>query len=178
MGESGPPPHIAAKILGHIDLNTTMGQAIYPEDVITGHRGFIARRRALRPGEEYRDLSAAEWEEFLSLELRKVELGVCTRDFGTPCLHEHACIRCPALRPDPARRPRLEDILASLRARLAEAHQQGWGGEIAGLEVSIAAAGQKLSAMDQLAARHRVTHLGMPDFRPAARRSSGAGGEP
>ncbi len=90
---AGLPPHIAAKILGHIDLNTTMGYAaIYPEDVITGHRAFIARRRTLRPGEEYRDLSPAEWDEFLGhFELRKVELGVCTRDFGTPCVHEHAC---------------------------------------------------------------------------------------
>ncbi|MBV9857128.1 MAG: site-specific integrase [Streptosporangiaceae bacterium] len=175
---AGLPPHIAAKILGHIDLNTTMGYAtIYPEDVITGHRAFIARRRTLRPGEEYRDLSPAEWDEFLGhFELRKVELGVCTRDFGTPCVHEHACIRCPALRPDPAQRPRLADILASLRARLAEAREQGWGGEVAGLEVSIAAAGQKLQAMDQLAARHQVTHLGMPDFRPAVGRSSGAAG--
>jgi hypothetical protein len=177
---AGLPPHIAAKILGHIDLNTTMGYAaIYPEDVITGHRAFIARRRALRPGEEYRDLSPAEWDEFLGhFELRKVELGVCTRDFGTPCIHEHACIRCPALRPDPAQRHRLEDILASLRARLAEAREQGWGGEIAGLEVSITAAGHKLQAMDQLATRHQVTHLGMPDFRPAVGRSSGNGAGP
>ena len=56
--------------------------------------------------------------------------------------------------------------MANLRARLAEAREQGWGGEIAGLEVNIAAAGQKLAAMDQLAARHQVTHLGMPDFTP------------
>jgi hypothetical protein len=157
----------------------TVPLAIYPEDVITGHRAFIARRRTLRPGEEYRDLSPAEWDEFLGhFELRKVELGVCTRDFGTPCVHEHACIRCPAPRPDPAQRHRLEDILASLRARVAEAREQGWGGEIAELEVSIAAAGQKLAAMDQMAARHQVTHLGMPDFRPSAGRSSGAEGRP
>ena len=103
---------------------------------------------------------------------------MCTRDFGTPCVHEHACIRCPALRPDPAQRHRLEDILASLRARLAEAREQGWGGEIAGLEVSIAAAGQKIAAMGQMAARHQVTHLGMPDFRPSTGRSSGAAGGP
>jgi hypothetical protein len=65
-----------------------------------------------------------------------------------------------------------------LLARLAEAREQGWGGEIAGLEVSIAAAGQKPAAMDQMAARHQVTHKGMPDFRPSACRSSGAAGRP
>jgi hypothetical protein len=69
--------------------------------------------------------------------------------------------------------------LASVRrSRRARARGQGWGGEIAELEVSIAAAGQKLQAMDQLAARHQVTHLGMPDFRPAVGRSSGTGGGP
>lgn len=163
---AGLPPHIAAKILGHVDLNTTLGYAaIYPEDVITHHRAFIARRRSLRPSEEYRDLTPTEWDEFLAhFELRKVELGVCTRDFGTPCVHEHACIRCPALRPDPAQQPRLEVILANLHDRKTEAENQGWGGEIAGLEVSIAAAEHKLAAMRDLAARHQVTHLGMPDF--------------
>lgn len=90
---------------------------------------------------------------------------VCTRDFGTPCVHEHACVRCPALRPDPAQQPRLEVILANLRDHNAEAETQGWRGEIAGLEISIAAAEQKLGVMRELGARHRVTHLGMPDFR-------------
>src|SRR5208282_1612061 len=101
---SGLPPHIAAKILGHADLGTTMGYAaIYSEDVVAHHRAFIARRRALRPGEEYRDLTPEEWDQFLHhFELRKVALGVCTRDFGTPCVHEHSCVRCPQLRPDPA----------------------------------------------------------------------------
>ena len=89
---SGLPPHIAAKIAGHRVLDTTMGYAaIYPEDVITHHRAFIARRRAERPSEEYRELNAAEWQEFLAhFELRKVALGVCGRDYGTPCAHENA----------------------------------------------------------------------------------------
>ena len=95
---SGLPPHIAAKVLGHLDLGTTLGYAaVYSEDVVTHHRAFIARRRGLRPAEEYRDLSPEEWDQFLShFELRKVALGTCTRDFGTPCLHEHSCIdvRC------------------------------------------------------------------------------------
>ena len=91
---SGLPPHIAARILGHADLGTTTGYAaVYSEDVVSHHRAFIARRRALRPGEEYRDLSPEEWDQFLHhFELRKVALGVCTRDFGTPCAHEHSCL--------------------------------------------------------------------------------------
>jgi integrase len=171
---SGLPPHIAAKILGHVDLGTTMGYAaIYPEDVVTHHRAFIARRRALRPGEEYRDLTPAEWDQFLHhFELRKVALGVCTRDFGTPCAHEHSCIRCPLLRPDPVQMPRLQEIRDNLTARIAEAHREGWLGEIAGLEATLAAADQKVQAMEQIASRHGVTHLGMPDFRDSIGRAS------
>src|SRR5258706_2010081 len=127
---SGMPPHIAAKICGHAVLDTTMGYAaIYPEDVVSHHRAFIARRRAERPSEEYRELTAVEWDEFLAhFELRKVALGVCGRDYGTPCAHENACVRCPLLRVDPAQIPRLEEIRANLGDRLQEAREQGWLG--------------------------------------------------
>ncbi|MFD9472137.1 tyrosine-type recombinase/integrase [Streptomyces goshikiensis] len=169
---TGLPPHIAAKILGHNDVNTTMRYAaIYSDDVIAHHRAFIARRRALRPGAEYRDLTPEEWQEFLGhFELRKLELGICTRDFGSPCVHEHACIRCPALRPDPAQAGRLREIIDNLHARVTEARQQGWLGEIAGLEVSLGAANEKLAAMNRLTQRHGSVHLGMPDFRPSTGR--------
>ena len=51
----GMPPHIAQLVAGHRDINATMGyKAVYPEEAINGHRAFIARRRALRPAEEYR----------------------------------------------------------------------------------------------------------------------------
>jgi integrase len=171
---SGLPPHIAAKICGHALLDTTMGYAaIYPEDVIAHHRAFIARRRTERPSEEYRDLTATEWDEFLAhFELRKVALGTCGRDFGTPCAHENACVRCPLLRVDPAQMPRLEEIRANLGGRLQEAKDQGWLGEVAAIETTLAAAAQKLNAMRAITAKRAVTHLGMPDIRPAAGRCS------
>ncbi len=76
---SGLPPHIAARILGHADLGTTMGYAaIYSEDVVSHHRAFIARRRALRPGEEYRDLSPGEWDQFLGLPVNCTSSGSLT----------------------------------------------------------------------------------------------------
>jgi integrase len=51
----GMPPHIAQLICGHQTITTTMGyKAVYPEEAINGHRAFIARRRELRPSEEYR----------------------------------------------------------------------------------------------------------------------------
>ena len=63
---NGMPPHIAQPILGHSDINTTMGyKTAYPEEAIRGHRAFIAQRRAIRPSEEYRTPTDAEWDEFL-----------------------------------------------------------------------------------------------------------------
>ena len=114
--QNGLPPHICQLILGHKNLNTTMGyNTVYPEKVITGHRAFLARRRQLRPAEEYRTPTEAEWEEFLGhFERRKVALGDCGRAYGTGCVHEMACERCSLLRVDPAQRPRLVIILDSL----------------------------------------------------------------
>lgn len=86
---NGMPPHIAQLVVGHRDINTTTGyKAVYPEEVITGHRAFLARRRALRPGEEYRTPTDAEWNEFLGhFEHCEVALGTCGRAYSTPCIH-------------------------------------------------------------------------------------------
>ncbi|MFZ0877441.1 MAG: site-specific integrase [Pseudonocardiaceae bacterium] len=160
----GMPPHIAQLVAGHRDINVTMGyKAVYPEEVITSHRAFIARRRALRPSEEYRTPTDEEWDEFLGhFERRKVSLGTCGRSYATPCIHEHACIRCPLLRPDPAHRTRLIQIHNNLIDRIAEAHHEGWLGEVDGLNISLAAARHKLAQLDTLAARQRAVHIGMP----------------
>ncbi len=99
----GMPPHIAQLVAGHRDINTTMGyKAVYPEEVISSHRAFIARRRALRPSEEYRTPTDDEWAQFIGhFEHRKVAIGDCGRAYDTPCIHEHSCMRCPLLRPTP-----------------------------------------------------------------------------
>lgn len=178
---NGMPPHIAQLVVGHADINTTMGyKAVYSEEVITAHRAFIARRRATRPGDEYRTPTDAEWDDFLGhFERRKVSVGTCGRSFGTPCIHEHACIRCPLLRPDPAQRPRLIEIRDNLHARIDEARHQGWAGEVEGLQISLAGARQKVAQADQLAARRTAVHRGMPDFAHIAGRNiTTAGGEP
>ena len=170
----GMPPHIAQLVAGHRDINTTMGyKAVYPEEVINGHRAFIARRRALRPAAEYRTPTDEEWAEFLGhFQRRKVALGDCGRSYDTPCIHEHSCLRCPLLRPDPAQRPRLAEICASLSARITEAEQQHWLGEAEGLKVSLTGARHKLAQMDQISARRNsITQLGMPAFPDVAGRA-------
>jgi len=168
----GMPPHIAQLVVGHRDINTTMGyKAVYPEEVINGHRAFIARRRSLRPSEEYRVPTEDEWDEFLGhFERRKVALGTCGRSYSTPCIHENACLRCPLIRPDPAQLQRLIEIRDNLIARIAEARSEGWLGEVDGLQISLVGARQKLDQIGQLKAA--TTHLDLPTFPQIADRST------
>ena len=99
-------------------------------------------------GHEYREPTAEEWREFQQhFELRKVELGTCGRPYGSPCNHEHACIRCPMLRLDPQQGPRLAGIIQNLTDRITEARINGWAGEAEGLQVSLQAARTKLASL-------------------------------
>ena len=170
---NGLPPHIAQVIAGHRDITVTLGyKAVYPEEAIQSHLAFLARRRALRPSEEYHAPSDEEWQQFLGhFERRKVSTGTCARAFGTPCIHEHACIRCPMLWPDPQQRPRLVEIRDNLADRISEADREAWLGEIEGLQVSLAGAEDKLAQLDRRATRSTATELGMPTraHRPSTR---------
>jgi integrase len=175
---NGMPPHICQLLMGHASITTTMGyKAVYPEEAISGHRAFIARRREQRPSEEYRSPTDSEWEEFLGhFERRRLALGDCGRAWGSSCIHEHACTRCALLRVDPAQRQRLEDIRDNLLARVAEAEREGWAGEAEGLKVSLAAANNKLAQIElSLARRAEAVSLGMPAYRDTAAATLSAG---
>ena len=158
---NGLPPHIAQVIAGHRDINVTLGyKAVYPEHSIQAHLAFLARRRAQRPTDEYRVPTDEEWTEFLShFERRKVATGICGRAFGTPCIHEHSCLRCSMHWPDPAQRP-----------RIAEAEREGWRGEAEGLKVSLAGAEEKLTQIDRR--HHHQPDLGIPAVGPPATHSN------
>jgi hypothetical protein len=161
---SGLPPHIAQVIAGHRDINVTLGyKAVYPDEAIQAHLAFLARRRALRPTEEYRTPTDTEWAEFLGhFERRKVATGTCGRAFGTPCSHEHSCLRCAMHWPDPAQRSRIAEIRDNLTARIAEAEREGWLGEAEGLKISLAGAEEKLAQIDRRARPAATVALGMP----------------
>lgn len=166
---NGLPPHIAQIIAGHQNLNVTMGyKAVYPDEAIQAHLAFLSRRRALRPSEEYRTPTDEEWQEFLGhFERRKVSIGTCARAFGTPCAHEHACVRCSMLWPDGAQRERLGEIRDSLVARIAEAKREGWLGEVEGLQLSLAGAESKLNEVDSRAKRPVLVKLRSAPTRSA-----------
>jgi hypothetical protein len=163
---SGLPPHIAQVIAGHRDINVTISyKAVYPEEAIQGHLAFLARRRALRPTDEYRTPTDEEWQEFLGhFERRKVATGTCGRAFGTPCIHEHSCLRCSMHWPDPTQRQRIAEIRDNLTARIAEAEREGWLGEIEGLKISLAGANDKLTQIDRRPQHPAPTDIGMPTF--------------
>ena len=162
----GLPVHIAARILGHKTLTTTQAYlAVFQDDLVLTYRGYLDRRRANRPPEEYREPTEQEWSDFQQhFELRKVSLGTCGRPYGTPCKHEHACIRCPVLQMDPRQRPRLIEIIRNLRDRVTEARANGWHGEVEGLQISLDAANAKLAGLNRTReeGRPRLVDLGIP----------------
>ncbi|MEU9785555.1 hypothetical protein AB0H92_32125 [Streptomyces phaeochromogenes] len=115
----------------------------------------------MRPSDEYRVPTDEEWTEFLGhFERRKVSTGTCGRSFGTPCIHEHACVRCPMLWPDPTQRDRMVEIPDNLIARIAE----GWLGEVEGLRVSLAGAENKIAQVDRRRGNRTAVDLGTPIF--------------
>jgi hypothetical protein len=87
---------------------------------------------------EYRQPTDDEWAEFQEhFDKRRVELGSCGRPYGTPCAHEHACIRCPMLSINPKMLPRLDELEADLLARRQRAITEDWRGEVEGIELTL-----------------------------------------
>jgi site-specific recombinase XerD len=164
---SGLPIHIGAALLGHLNLETTRGYvAVFEEDLIRHYQGFLERRRQVRPAEEYRPASDTEWAEFEAhFDKRKVELGNCGRPYGTPCIHEHSCLRCSMLHVNPAMLPRLDTIEDDLMQRRDRASQEGWLGEIEGIDVTLARLRRKRDQTLRLSKTAAPVHLGIPTTR-------------
>lgn len=79
---------------------------------------------------------------------------------------------------DRAERPRLEEIRDNMVARIAEAEQRGWVGEIEGLQVNRAAAEAKIAQLDERARRATTIHLGMPAFPDIVGRTAALPADP
>ncbi|MEU6494204.1 hypothetical protein ABZ890_28045 [Streptomyces sp. NPDC046984] len=84
----------------------------------------------------------ASRSQVTDLELRAEDVA------GERGVHEHACVRCSLLRPDPAQRARLTYIRDNLIARIAEAEREDWLGEVEVLQTSLAGAQDKLAQLD------------------------------
>jgi integrase len=60
----GLPIHIAAKVLGHKNINTTQAYtAVFDDGLVRTYRTFLDTRRASRPEAEYREPTQEEWDE-------------------------------------------------------------------------------------------------------------------
>nr|WSX47750.1 site-specific integrase [Streptomyces sp. NBC_00974] len=162
----GLPIHIGAALLGHLNLQTTQGYvAIFAEDIVQHYQKFLNNRRAARPEGEYVDVTPEEWAEFEEhFDKRKVELGNCGRPYGSPCQHEHACIRCPMLQVNPKMLPRLSEIEKDLILRRRRAEDEQWLGEIEGIDMTLTFVRTKQADAARLTRRTPVI-LGIPTVR-------------
>ncbi|WP_328844603.1 tyrosine-type recombinase/integrase [Streptomyces sp. NBC_00258] len=163
----GLPIHIGAALLGHLNLQTTQGYvAVFAEDIVSHYQKFLNHRRSLRPETEYADVTADEWTEFEEhFDKRKVELGNCARPYGSPCQHEHACIRCPMLQVNPKMLPRLAELEKDLLLRRKRAEQEDWLGEIEGIDMTLTFLRTKQADAARLTRRAPVD-IGLPRPRP------------
>jgi len=106
--------------------------------VFDRYQEFLSRRRATRPAEDYRAPTAAELAEFAEhFGNRRIELGACVRPYNTPCIHEHACLRCPFQQVDAENLPQLQQVEADIHTRIETAREKSWLGDIAQLEQTL-----------------------------------------
>ncbi|MFI1868894.1 tyrosine-type recombinase/integrase [Streptomyces jumonjinensis] len=163
----GLPIHIGAALLGHLNLQTLQGYvAVFAEDIVANYQRFLNHRRSLRPEIEYPEVTPEEWADFEDhFDRRKVELGNCARPYGTPCNHEHACIRCPMLQVNPKMLPRLAEIEKDLLLRRKRAQEEHWLGEVEGIDATLTFLRAKQAEAARLSKRP-TTNLGIPRPRP------------
>jgi site-specific recombinase XerD len=168
---SGLPIHIGAALLGHLNIQTTRGYvAVFDEDIVRHYVAFLDQRRELRPIEEYREATSEEWAEFDEhFDKRKVELGACGRPYGTPCQHEHACIRCPMLHVNPKMLARLDELETDLLDRRTHAETESWVGEIEGIDMTLTFLRAKRDDT-QRRSRRPAVDLGMPTLEGVSTR--------
>ena len=161
---NGLPIHIGAALLGHVSVDTTRGYVgVFAEDVIVHYQRYLDTRRSLRPAEEYRPATNEEWDEFEEhFDKRKVELGSCGRPYGTPCSHEHSCIRCPMLHVNPKMVGRLDELEIDLLDRRQRALTEEWKGEIEGIDLTLQCLRDKRDETKRMTRTTTTISLGMP----------------
>jgi hypothetical protein len=81
---------------------------------------FLDRRRQARSADEYKPVTDSEWSEFEEhFDRRKVELGGCTRPYGSLANTSIRVCACPMLAMHPKMLPRLDEVEEDLLARRA-----------------------------------------------------------
>lgn len=160
---SGLPIHIGAALLGHLNVQTTRGYvAVFDEDIVRHYTAFLTARRAIRPTEEYHDVTQEEWDNSRSTSTSARSNSL----LRTPLRH---CLpartrmlnRCPALHVNPKLLARLDEIETDLLARRARAEAEAWLGEMEGIDLTLTFLRAKRADTQRRAQRPAVD-LGLP----------------
>ena len=80
---------------------------------------------------------------------------------GTAPKFREACVRCPMLSVNPKMLPRLDELKADLIARRQRAADEGWHGEIEGIDLTLTFLRSKRDQARRAASMGTVS-LGMP----------------
>ena len=141
----GFPIHLAAKIVGHNNIEVTRAcTAVYQKDVFDAYERFIEQPATRSPVRRVPRTTQTEWDEFIEhFGQRKIALGNCHRPYGSDCAYEHACIRCDFCQIDPSQSGRLDEIRDNLRLQAEEAQRNRWLGDVAQLRLTIQHADRK-----------------------------------
>jgi hypothetical protein len=77
----------------------------------------------------------------------------------------HACVRCPMLHLDPGMLPRMQQLQDDLVARRRRAVDEGWLGEVDGIDLTLRLLREKQAGAAKLT--RRTVEVGMPGLRPS-----------
>jgi hypothetical protein len=123
-----------------------------PKDVIRHYRTSIGQQRLTRPSENTvaRLLQSGKSSKGTSSSARSASAATAAATAPTATTNTLAF---DALCSGPTgQADRLREIITNLHARITEAEQNNWLGEVAGLKVSLAGAQEKLEEMERLTA--------------------------
>jgi hypothetical protein len=128
---------IGAALLGHTSLQTTRGYvAVFDDDVVRHYQQFLDNRRQLRPAEDYRPTT--DEVDRVRGALRQTQGR--TRRMRPPLRHSVLSRARLHPVPDAAGQPedaaRLDELETDLLDRRSRAEQEGWLGEIDGLDLT------------------------------------------
>ena len=109
---NGMPPHIAQLVVGHRDIKPLWDtRRSIPRRSSTATARSSPAAAPPVPARSTGPPPTRNGNDFLGhFERRRVALGDCGRAYGTSCVHEHSCLRCSLLRPDPGQAGRILEI--------------------------------------------------------------------
>ena len=162
---SGPPVHVAAALLGHRSLNTTMTYvAVFTDATLNAYLKWADEVRVANRPDDYVDMppvDEAAVDEYF--DGRKVQGGTCVRTFAQPCVASHNCRRCPLVELAPDAGTHLAEQDVETRWRMTRARAEGWTAEVEGCQEDLTALQAKQADLELMQAAEKLPPA--PDLR-------------